>query len=140
MGQSASTNSSAVKGVNDIPPPQFDANANTPPQHQHNRVIDFVRVGQIFNCRLFTSVVLADLVGSTNSDVSRSNLGYFPSRCPACRWGYTDLSRYTFDSRANRDDPDTELCRVNPDGGKSCIKVSLILAIMSSPLSCDGET
>ena len=44
MGQSASTNSSAVKGVNDIPPPQFDANANTPPQQQHNRVIDFVRV------------------------------------------------------------------------------------------------
>jgi len=43
MGQSTSTQTT-VTGVNDIPPPQFDANANAPPQKQHNRVIDFVRV------------------------------------------------------------------------------------------------
>jgi hypothetical protein len=33
------------------------------------------------------------------------------------------LSSYTFDSRANRESPDAELCRYTPDGGKSCIKV-----------------
>jgi hypothetical protein len=46
MGQSSSSQSSSsqIKGVNDIPPPQFDANANAPPQKQHNRVIDFIRV------------------------------------------------------------------------------------------------
>lgn len=43
MGQSAST-PTTVTGVNEIPPPQFDANANAPPQKQHDRVIDFVRV------------------------------------------------------------------------------------------------
>jgi len=43
MGQSSST-PTTVTGVNDIPPPQFDANANAPPQKQHDRVIDFVRV------------------------------------------------------------------------------------------------
>jgi hypothetical protein len=43
MGQSSST-PTTVTGVNEIPPPQFDANANAPPQKQHDRVIDFVRV------------------------------------------------------------------------------------------------
>ena len=43
MGQSAST-PTTVTGVNEIPPPQFDANANAPPQKQHDLVIDFVRV------------------------------------------------------------------------------------------------
>jgi hypothetical protein len=48
MGQSSSSQSNnAVKGVNDIPAPQFDANANAPPQKQHNRVIDFIRVSLV---------------------------------------------------------------------------------------------
>jgi hypothetical protein len=46
MGQSSSVPATTT-GVNDIPPPQFDANANAPPQKQHNRVIDFVRVSQV---------------------------------------------------------------------------------------------
>lgn len=31
--------------------------------------------------------------------------------------------RYTFDSRLNRDEPDCQLCRIDPQGGKSCVKV-----------------
>lgn len=34
-----------------------------------------------------------------------------------------DCCRYTFDSRANRENPDAELCRMTPDGGRSCVKV-----------------
>jgi hypothetical protein len=52
MGQSAST-PTTVTGVNEIPPPQFDADANAPPRKQHDRVIDFVRVspGSTIRCR-----------------------------------------------------------------------------------------
>ena len=41
-----------------------------------------------------------------------------------CSSDLTDLSRYTFDSRRMGDHPETELCRITPQGGKSCIKVS----------------
>ncbi|OCF55907.1 hypothetical protein L486_06663 [Kwoniella mangroviensis CBS 10435] len=34
-------------------------------------------------------------------------------------------ARYTFDSRRNADAADAELCRITPQGGKSCIKASL---------------
>ncbi|ORY29949.1 hypothetical protein BCR39DRAFT_530247 [Naematelia encephala] len=36
-------------------------------------------------------------------------------------------AKYTFDSRASldRDAPDAELCRFTPDGGRSCIKLSM---------------
>ncbi|KAK1924985.1 hypothetical protein DB88DRAFT_487530 [Papiliotrema laurentii] len=34
-------------------------------------------------------------------------------------------ARYTFDSRANRDAPDAELCRITPQGGRSCIKLAM---------------
>jgi hypothetical protein len=66
MGQSSSSqSSSSIKGVNDIPPPQFDANANAPPREQHNRVIDFIRVSRMNSNHLCR----ADLIGSTSSNV-----------------------------------------------------------------------
>jgi hypothetical protein len=40
---------------------------------------------------------------------------------------YLLTSRYTFDSRANRENPDAELCRIDATGGRSCIKVRLCL-------------
>lgn len=46
MGQSQSSSTQTTKGVNDIPPPQFDANANAPPPKQHDRVMDFIRVSR----------------------------------------------------------------------------------------------
>ena len=60
MGQSSST-PTTVTGVNEIPPPQFDANANAPPQKQHDRVIDFVRVSlkSIMSCDGMSGICIA---------------------------------------------------------------------------------
>ncbi|RSH93911.1 hypothetical protein EHS25_006563 [Saitozyma podzolica] len=47
-------------------------------------------------------------------------------------------AKYTFDSRANREDPDAELCRYNPDGGRSCIKLAMHSAALFKSMQALG--
>lgn len=105
----SSPNGNTAHGANDIPAPRPDSAVNAPPPDQHKRVIDFVRV--------------------SDPPISFSSLSIFLT-CITCfvfrtKSLYQEApgARYTFDSRANRDAPDAELCRVTPQGGRSCIKV-----------------
>ncbi|WVF71959.1 hypothetical protein IAT40_006769 [Kwoniella sp. CBS 6097] len=48
-------------------------------------------------------------------------------------------ARYVFDSRRNSDEsPDTELCRVTPQGGKSCIKLAIASAALFKSMQSLG--
>ena len=47
--------------------------------------------------------------------------------------------RYTFDSRANRENPDAELCRIDANGGRSCIKVRLLIMHRGACLPISGR-
>ncbi|WVQ78575.1 hypothetical protein IAT38_000661 [Cryptococcus sp. DSM 104549] len=47
-------------------------------------------------------------------------------------------ARYVFDSRRNGDQEDTELCRIRPDGGVSCIKVALASAALFKSMQSLG--
>ncbi|WWC69206.1 uncharacterized protein I206_103143 [Kwoniella pini CBS 10737] len=47
-------------------------------------------------------------------------------------------ARYTFDSRRNADAIDAELCRVTPQGGRSCIKLALASASLFKSMQSLG--
>ncbi|WWD01125.1 hypothetical protein V866_008064 [Kwoniella sp. B9012] len=47
-------------------------------------------------------------------------------------------ARYTFDSRRNADAADAELCRITPQGGKSCIKLALASASLFKSMQSLG--
>ncbi|WVR05430.1 hypothetical protein IAU60_002445 [Kwoniella sp. DSM 27419] len=47
-------------------------------------------------------------------------------------------ARYTFDSRRNADAEDTELCRITPQGGKSCIKLAIASAALFKSMQSLG--
>lgn len=50
------------------------------------------------------------------------------------------MARYTFDSRLNREQPDCELCRIDRNGSKQCVRVSsdqlLCVALKASSWPC----
>ncbi|TYJ56707.1 hypothetical protein B9479_002638 [Cryptococcus floricola] len=45
---------------------------------------------------------------------------------------------YIFDSRKNDDKADTELCRLNPNGGRSCVKVAMHSAALFKSMQALG--
>ncbi|ORX33758.1 hypothetical protein BD324DRAFT_638468 [Kockovaella imperatae] len=47
-------------------------------------------------------------------------------------------ARYTFDSRLNREEPSCELCRVEPEGGLSCIKLAMHSAALFKSMQSMG--
>ncbi|ALO60415.1 hypothetical protein CNB04245 [Cryptococcus deneoformans JEC21] len=47
-------------------------------------------------------------------------------------------AKYFFDSRRNEDQADTELCRLTPNGGRSCVKVAMHSAALFKSMQSLG--